>query len=65
MIQIHGTGNYELITYPANRKRIDIGDYYGNYSFINTELGWQPQISLQDGMKKTIEFYKQHKDNYF
>lgn len=65
MIQIYGTGNYELITYPASRKRIDIGDYYGDYNFINTELGWQPQINLQDGMKKTIEFYKQHKEKYF
>lgn len=65
MIQMYGNGNYELIPYPSERKRIDIGDYYGDYSFINTELGWQPQISLQDGMKKTIEFYKQHKQDYF
>lgn len=65
MIRIFGTGNHRFVTYPANRKRIDIGDYYGDYGFINTELGWQPQISLQEGMKKTIEFYKQHKDNYF
>src|SRR5690606_11242553 len=65
MIQIYGIGNYELISYPANRKRIDIGDYYGNYNFINTELGWQPQTSLQEGMKKTIEFYRQHKEKYF
>lgn len=65
MIQIYGTGRYELITYPSERKRIDIGDYYGDYSFINTELGWQPQISLQDGMKKTIDFYKQNKEKYF
>jgi nucleoside-diphosphate-sugar epimerase len=65
MIQIYGDGNYELVSYPAERKRIDIGDYYGDYSFINAELGWQPKINLQDGMKKTIEFYQQHKENYF
>lgn len=65
MIEIHGSGSYELITYPTARKRIDIGDYYGDYGFINTELGWQPQVGLQEGMKKTIEFYKGHKEKYF
>ncbi|KXK13499.1 MAG: NAD-dependent epimerase/dehydratase [Chloroflexi bacterium OLB14] len=64
MIQIYGTGNYEFISYPDNRKRIDIGDYYGDYNFINTELGWSPQTPLIEGMKKTIEFYKQHKEHY-
>ncbi|MBL8090425.1 MAG: NAD-dependent epimerase/dehydratase family protein [Anaerolineales bacterium] len=65
MIEIFDDGNYELIPYPSARKRIDIGDYHGDYSFINLELGWQPQTSLQVGIKKTIEFYKQHKQNYF
>lgn len=65
MIQLFGKGKYELIEYPAKRKRIDIGDYHGDYSFINMELGWQPQFSLQEGMKKTIEFYAQHKKHYF
>jgi hypothetical protein len=29
MIDVHGSGNYEIVPFPEGRKRIDIGDYYG------------------------------------
>lgn len=32
-------------------------------SKITNELGWSPQISLADGMEKTLEFYLKHTDS--
>lgn len=64
MIEVNGGGRYEIVPFPEHRKRIDIGDYYGNYNLIHSEVGWQPQIALRDGLKKTIEYYKQHMEHY-
>ena len=64
IIQTSGAGSFELIPWPEEKKKIDIGDYYSDFSKIRTELGWQPKTSLKDGLQKTIEYYKQHLDKY-
>ena len=64
MIEIHGSGTYEIVPFPAGRKRIDIGDYYGNYDLIKNETGWQPCVKLLDGIKNMLEYYYQHKEHY-
>lgn len=64
MIEVNGGGSYEVVPFPENRKRIDIGDYYGNYNLIHSEVGWQPQVDLRDGVKRTIQYYRQHMEHY-
>lgn len=50
--------------FPEGRKNIDIGDYYGSYKKIETELGWSPKVSMLEGLGNTIEFYSNHLQNY-
>jgi len=64
MIRMNGSGKYTLVPFPESRKRIDIGDYYGNYSLIQNEVGWQPQILLGDGIAKTLEYYRPNREHY-
>ena len=47
-------GRYELISFPEERKKIDIGDYYGDYSLITSEIGWKPGTDLREGLNKTL-----------
>jgi UDP-glucose 4-epimerase len=65
MIEIFGAGRYEIRPFPTERLRIDIGDYQGDYSKIQAELGWQPKISLRDGLARTFEYYRQHQEHYW
>ena len=65
MVEIHGGGKYELIPFPESRKRIDIGDYYGDYSLIRNEIGWKPEVPLRNGIKTMLEFYYKFKEHYF
>ncbi|WP_416666095.1 NAD-dependent epimerase/dehydratase family protein [Egbenema bharatensis] len=64
MVKANGGGEYIIREFPPERKRIDIGDYYSDYSYISNVLEWQPRVSLEDGLRKTIEFYKQNLENY-
>ena len=58
-------GSYELVPFPEERKAIDIGDYYSDFSLISKDLGWSPQISLKQGLLKTIEYYSEHRSAYW
>jgi len=65
MVEIAGKGGYQLVPWPANRKRIDIGDYYGDYRKIRSKLGWCPRVSLQEGVRRTFRFYEDHRKHYW
>ncbi len=65
LLEIAGTGNYTLIPFPEDRKRIEIGDYWGDYSKINKFFGWKPVVPLPEGIKKTVDYYRQHKHHYW
>lgn len=65
MIEINGGGNLRQIPFPKERQRIDIGDYFGNFNKIMTNLGWQPKVSLRDGIERTLAYYRSHKEHYW
>ena len=58
MIEAAGTGSVRLVEWPADRKAIDIGDFYADSSRITATLGWQPQTSLRDGLARTFAYYR-------
>ena len=58
MIDVFGKGRYCLAEFPDERRRIDIGSYYADFSSINRELGWRPRMDLREGLTRTLEFFK-------
>ena len=64
IIQLNNSGSYEIIPYPEDRKAIDIGDYYSDYKKIESEINWCPSVMLNDGLLKTLEFYKENYKSY-
>ncbi len=64
LIEINGGGSYELVPFPEDRKRIDIGDYHGDYHRIKHELGWEPKIDLREGLTRTLAYYRQYLQHY-
>jgi UDP-glucose 4-epimerase len=65
LVEINGSGNYELVPFPDDRKAIDIGDYYADFRKIDKLLGWSPEVSLDDGLKQTLEYYRKHHPHYW
>lgn len=54
-----------LRPFPANRKQIEIGDYRADYTKIKKTYGWSPKTSLEDGIRKTIDYYQKYKNYYW
>lgn len=64
LIEVNGGGEFSVRTFPEDRKKIDIGDYYSNFDLINKTVGWTPKTPLRDGLKKTISFYQKNGSHY-
>jgi UDP-glucose 4-epimerase len=64
MIDVYGRGHYEFVPFPDERKRIDIGDFYGDYRKIRSKLGWRPRASLREGLARTLAYYDEHLAQY-
>ncbi len=59
------SGHYDVVPFPPERKAIDIGDYYSDFTKINKLLGWEPKISLKEGLLKTLDYYSLHHEHYW
>ncbi len=55
---------YEIVPFPEDKKIIDIGDYYSDYSSLVQHTGWEPQVDLPDGLERTLEFYTKYREIY-
>ncbi len=64
LVKCYGSGIYELIPFPPDRKAIDIGDYYADDSRFRAVTGWNPVISLAEGLKLTLDYYQEEMPNY-
>ncbi|MCQ8127930.1 NAD-dependent epimerase/dehydratase family protein [Methylomonas rivi] len=65
MVSLGHGGRFELVPFPPERKAIDIGDYYSDFSLISNELGWTPKVGLREGLQKTMAYYLAHHAHYW
>lgn len=65
LIEIAGQGSYRLVPFPPERKRIDVGDVYSAYFRIRDHLGWRPTTLLREGLSRTIDYYRRHREHYW
>jgi len=60
MIRIYGRGECRIIPFPEERKVIDIGDYYSDFGKIKDTLNWEPKVSLEEGIEKTLKYFSEN-----
>ena len=64
LVEIAGGGDYIERPFPPERKRIDIGDYYANDDCIRQTLSWHPRTGLREGLRLTLDYYRQNLAHY-
>jgi len=53
-----GQGSVRFVPWPEEKRRIDIGSFYSDSTkFMNT-TGWRPTVSLQEGFRQTLAYYR-------
>jgi len=64
LVEVTGTGSYRVRQFPADRRKIDIGDYYSDWSLIGRELGWSPRTTIRQALAKTVAYYRKELPHY-
>lgn len=64
MIELHGSGELVVTPFPEERKKIDIGNYYSSFERFKQATGWQPQRTLRQTLKRTLDYYTTHWPHY-
>lgn len=58
LVEVNGGGEFTVRSFPADRKRIDIWDYYADFRLIRESLGWEPKTPLRVGLQATLSYYR-------
>jgi len=65
IVRITGTGKTKFTEFTQERKEVEPGDYYADIGKIGRVVGWAPKTPLDEGIRKTIEYYRQHRREYW
>jgi UDP-glucose 4-epimerase len=65
IVRIAGTGKAAFTEFTRERKEVEPGDYYTDTSKIQRVVGWKPETPLEEGLRRTIQFYRKHKEEYW
>jgi UDP-glucose 4-epimerase len=65
MIAINRSGRFRFVPFPADLEPIDVGDAFSDFTKIRNQLGWQPATLLDEGLAKTLDFYRREKERYW
>lgn len=60
-----GNAAARIVPFPKDRLAIDIGDYYGDYRKAEAALGWTPRVPLREGLRRSLEFFREHRRHYW
>jgi UDP-glucose 4-epimerase len=64
LIRANGGGAFEQRQFPAERKAIDIGDFVSDDRRFRALTGWAPRIGLDDGLARSLDYYRRHLSSY-
>ena len=64
LIGTAGTGSASFVEWPAEQKAIDIGSFYSDSTKFQSVTGWTPKVGLQEGFRRTIDYYRAHLPKY-
>ena len=59
-----GHGEAIVKPFPAERKRIDIGDYHADDEAFRQATGWRPTVDMREGLERTLDWYRSRLDQY-
>jgi UDP-glucose 4-epimerase len=57
--------SWQFAPFSPERAAQEPGDFYSDITKIRTVLGWEPRTALEDGLRQTLDYYRQHRAHYW
>jgi UDP-glucose 4-epimerase len=64
LVRVGNGGRIEIHEFPKERKMIDIGDYFADDTSFRSLTGWSPKVPLEEGLLRSVSYYRQHLNAY-
>jgi UDP-glucose 4-epimerase len=64
LLSASGRGTMRFVPWPDEKRRIDIGSFYSDYTRLTEATGWTPRVDLRTGLTATLAYYRQYFDRY-
>jgi nucleoside-diphosphate-sugar epimerase len=55
---------YTVRPFPSDRAQIDIGSYHADDSAFRAAADWSPKVTLEEGIRRTIDWYRTRLADY-
>lgn len=65
IVEVTGEGGLAFTEFSSERKALEPGDYVADIAKIGKAIGWKPEVSLRDGLEKTVRYYREHGRYYW
>jgi len=65
IVSFSKTGSYNFTEFTKERAEVEPGDYWADISKIKKVVGWEPVTDFENGIKKTVDFYRKFKEHYW
>ncbi len=65
VIKVAGSGTLTFKPFPPDAQTIEVGDFYADFTAIRETLGWKPKVDVEEGLRRTVEFYRRNKEHYW
>jgi UDP-glucose 4-epimerase len=65
LLKATGRGSYRVVPFPAEKKSIDIGSVYSSAAKFNFATGWRSRVPIEEGIVRTVEYYKRYREHYW
>lgn len=59
-----GSGSIKYIPWPEHYINVETGDFVADISKLQRFIDWRPGLSLEEGVRLTCDFYRQHLAHY-
>jgi len=64
LLGVAGSGSVRYVEWPPEKKAIDIGSFYADSGKFRAAVAWKPRVSLEEGLARTVAYYREHLVQY-
>jgi nucleoside-diphosphate-sugar epimerase len=64
IVSAAGAGSIVEKPYPPGVKVIEVSRFKTDFGKVHAATGWQPKVSLPEGIRRTVEFYRDRLADY-
>lgn len=65
LVRVNGAGEWHLAPFSPERQAVEPGHFCADVAKIGRLTDWSPRTPLDDGLRRTLDFYREYRRHYW